>query len=86
MKRAVPAVADHAGKRVARPLRHTVLILHIVPTVFRARNDFSRPDAIFRLFFRVYGLPTFPERVTDFSEGILHEIVLKATELFIIFI
>ena len=60
MKRAVPAVADPAGKRVARPLRHTVLILHIVPTVFSERGDFSRRDAIFGLFFEVYGLSDFP--------------------------
>ena len=67
MKRAVPAVADHAGKRVARPPRHTVLILHIVPTAFWERGDFWRPDAIFELFFEVYELPDFPERITRFS-------------------
>ena len=66
-KRAVPAVADLAGKRVARPLRHTVLILHIVPTAFSVRGDFSRPDAVFGLFFEVYELPDFPERITRFS-------------------
>ena len=46
---------------------HTVPILHIVPTAFWERGDFARPDAIFGLFFVLYGLPTFPERVTDFS-------------------
>ena len=67
VKRAVPAVADHAGKRVARPLRHTVLILLIVPTVFSERVDFSRPDAIFGLFFEVYELAVIPERISSYS-------------------
>ena len=34
VKRAVPAVVDLAGKRVARPPRYTVLILLIVLTAF----------------------------------------------------
>ena len=59
-----------SGKRkrsVARPPRYTVLILHIVLIGFWERSDFSRPDAIFGLFFVVYGLPDIPERVTRYS-------------------
>ena len=74
----MPAVADPAGKRVARPLRHTVLILHIVPTRFSVRGDFSRPDAVFGLFFEVYELPDFPERITRFS-GTNYQIFRRAT-------
>ena len=70
MKRAVPAVVDPAGKRVARPLRHTVLILPIVPTVFSERGDLSRRNAIFGLFFAVYELAVIPERISSYSDGL----------------
>ena len=63
----MPAVADPAGKRVARPPRHTVLILHIVLIGFWEKGDFSRPDAIFGLFFVLYELPDIPERITRYS-------------------
>ena len=64
----MPASASRSvSEGVARPPRHTVLILHIVPTAFSERGVFSRPDAIFGLFFAVYGLSDFPERVIRFS-------------------
>ena len=61
-----------AGGRQTQPasaerVRHTVLILLIVPTAFSERGVFSRPDAIFGLFFEVYELPDFPERITSYS-------------------